>query len=793
MKRASFSAALILCAVALLGWLFPALLFPLCVAGFLLGTVFLIVYRRRRGRLWRDLLFYAVCLFLCAVFLWFSVGSFYRTAEQYDGKTCYLTVELTEDPHLVSSGTYRYTVRPVDGTPFSEKFIFFCAAHLTDAGGRIRGEFTFERPKGKYFLNNLSDGVALTAKLETFWEELVVIDPEFSFTYCSGVVRRFVHTSFLRYIGSREGGFMTAVLTGNKDALHTEDYAALQETGMLHIVAVSGLHVSIFISFVMIFLRKIRSIRLRLLLSFITLFGILFFSGFTPSVVRAVVMNGLVFVHQWLTTGSDSLNRLGIAAILILLFSPYAVFSLSFQLSFAATLGILLLTRPIRNAVVRFLFVRCHLICGEALETVVSLFAVSVASFTFTLPLLWFLLGSFSVWSLLLSPVVLPVLELCFFGAMLLLLFVLIPYCSFLCIFLGTLIRYGVIFMTKLSTLSASLMGFVESVSPLVLWIVAGAIVLLAAVLFLIPGAKTTSKKKKKQNIRKGVALILLAVSLLTAYQAANQAGINIAEGEVAPDENVLQTVFLDVGQGNCFVSILNNQAYVVDCGGTNDPGRVASDYLTSAGIETVEFVLISHLHSDHANGLKDLCKEKEIKEIIIPYTEGDASLYATITALAAEEGATLTVLESDAERKLGSSTLKMLTKHLDPTSDDQNENSIVGLCQYGEFRALFTGDITKKAEQRLVDAYGSSLQCDVLSVPHHGSKGSSCAEFLKAANPVYAVISVAAKNSYGHPAQEALTRISAVEARILRTDESGHVTVRSDGQKMEVESERES
>ena len=331
----------------------------------------------------------------------------------------------------------------------------------------------------------------------------------------------------------------------------------------------------------------------------------------------------------------------------------------------------------------------------------------------------------------------------------------------------------------------------VESVPNALKWLIAGVFLILAGLLYFLPIKKTS--KKNRRMIKRGFALVLLIISLLTVYQASESLSSRLSVGEAAPATGVLQTAFLDVGQGNCVVSILNEEAYVVDCGGTKKAGIVASDYLTAAGIETVKFVLISHLHDDHANGLKDLCAEKEVLEIIIPYTEGDAGLYAQIVTLAAEEDATLTVVEEDTRRTLGGSTLHLLSKHLDPTSDDQNENSIVGISEYGNYRGMFTGDITSRAEKRLVSAYGSALNCDVLSVPHHGSKSSSCDSFLVACSPIYAVVSVGSKNSYGHPTQEALGRLSKVGAIILRTDESSTVTVRTDGEKMEVLSANES
>lgn len=786
MKHASFTAAASLCGGAIFFWFFPKTFLPVLLLIFLLASIFLVFFLVYRSIWLRDIFFTLCCLIVSTLLLWSPVTNYYDTAENYNEKTVTATVTLTEDPVLTSGGTYLYVARP-EKEPFKQKIVFFSSMHYGNAGDSLTATFTFSKPQDEYVLENLSEGIVLSAYLETSPDEVKVTEGEHSFYALSGKVRRFVSTTFLRYVGGDEGGFMTAVLTGNKRALAADDYSVLRQTGMLHIVAVSGLHVSVFVSFVLFFLQKMRDLRLRVILSVLSLGIVLLFSGFTPSVCRAVIMNLIVFGGEWFTAQTDSLNRLGISAVLILLAAPYTVLSLSFQLSFSATLGILLLSEPFIQAVIQWLFVRCHVICGKVLRNLISIFCVSLGAFIFTIPLLWLRMDSYSTWSLYLSPVILPVLQISFSMALMLLVLSFFSFLSGACKGLGLLIRFGVNFMTYLASWSASIMDMVETVPNALKWVVAVVALILAGLLFFMPSGKTTPRRKKKQRIRQGLSLVLLAVALLTAYQASESIFSKVTVGEVAPAEGVIQTAFLDVGQGNCFVTLFDNEAYVVDCGGTKEPGIVAADYLTSAGIDTVQFVLISHLHDDHANGLSDLCAEKEILEIIIPYTEGDAGLYAEITALAAEEGATLTVIEEDTQRTLGNSTLRLLTKHLDPTSDDQNENSIVGLCEYGNYRAMFTGDITSKAEKRMVSAYGNALKCDVLSVPHHGSKSSSCDAFLKACSPLYAVISVGAKNSYGHPTEEAISRISNVGATLLRTDILSTVTIRSDGTTMEV------
>ncbi len=786
MKHGSFTAALSLCGAALFFWIFPKTFLPALIILLVLTGASVALFCIFRKRWLRDILFFLACLTVSTLLLWFPVFDYYDTVEHYHNKTVVHTVTLTEDPVLTESGFYRYTARPKNR--FRQKTVFFSTHYYGDAGDEITAEFTYSEPESEYFASNMADGVALSASLKTPYDEVKVTEGKLSFHKVSGALRRYVYTTFLRYIGDSEAGFMNAVLTGDKSTLSSADYKNLQNTGMTHIVAVSGLHVSVFVSFVLFFLKKIRSIRLRLILSFLSLGIILLFSGFTPSVCRAVIMNAVVFGGEWFSHGTDKLNRLGIAAIVIVLFAPHAVWSLSFQLSFAAALGILLFASDFTQAFIQWLFVYFNVICGKVLKNLISLFGVSVSAFLFTLPLLWLRLDSYSVWSLFLSPLILPVLEVCFFGALILLILGLFPFLSLVSEFLGYLIQFGVKYMSYLTMFSASLMDAVDSVPTSVKWVIAGVALLLALLLYFTPGKKSSSKKKKKAlAIRRGLSVFLAVIALLTAYQAARSISGDIAVGDVTPESGEFQTAFLDVGQGNCFVSIYGEEAYIVDCGGTKKPGVVASDYLTAAGIDTVKFVLISHLHDDHANGLKDLCEEKQIEEFIIPYTEGDAALLAEITYLAEEEGAVLTVLKQDETRSLGPSVLRLLTKHLDPTSDDQNENSIVGYCEFGDLRILFTGDITAKAERRLVKAYGTALDCDVLSSPHHGSKSSSCDTFLDACSPITCVISVGEKNSYGHPSDDVIARYEEHNATVYRTDTMSTVTIRSDGKTMEV------
>lgn len=790
MKRAPFSAALILTALSILCWLFPNILPVLSVIASGALFLFLLFYVFLPNRAVRDLLYYAVCILICTLFLWQPIHSYYETQTQYDGQTARVTAELCKEPTLTASGTYRCIASSEE---IPQWFEFYSTAYPGEVGDEFTADFKFRKPKTDRELTYLSQGIVLRAEVVSKVDNIEFRKGEPSFRTLSASLRKYVSATLRRAIGSEQGGFMTSVLTGDRSNLSEETEQALSDTGMLHIVAVSGLHVSVFLSFGLFFLQKIRSEKLQYLITILLLFPILLFSGFTPSVVRAVIMTGVLYLGNSFGIKTDPLNRFGYAALIILLAAPYAALSVSFELSFAAAFGILCFAKPLNIALIHWLFRYGSLRSRTLLNELISLTAVSISAFLFTLPLLWFRFGSFTVWSMLLSPLVLPVLQYCFYGSLILLLFwplaqivtVLLPFARMLAL----LIRYGVDFMVYLTKFASELITPAEGISPVLIWILGGAIAVIGLILFFRPAAKAKAGSRKRTRIllQKIASLILVAISLLAAYQVSDSITTGVLSGSVTPGQEILQTAYLDVGQGNCFVCVLDGEACVIDCGGTKKAGNIAADYLTSVDVESVKFVLISHLHSDHANGLKDLCEQKKVEEIIIPYTEGDAALYASITMFAAEKNIPVTVLEADGNRTLKAANFHLLTKHLDPQSNDQNENSIVAYAEYENYRALFTGDITSKAEKRFVTAYGDSIICDVLSVPHHGSKSSSSKQFLETVKPTYAIISVGEGNSYGHPTEEALSRLRAVGAKILRTDELSTIIIRSDGKVMEV------
>lgn len=228
-----------------------------------------------------------------------------------------------------------------------------------------------------------------------------------------------------------------------------------------------------------------------------------------------------------------------------------------------------------------------------------------------------------------------------------------------------------------------------------------------------------------------------------------------------------LRLFFCDVGQGDATLIVWGSFQALIDTGPKGESlGRCLAQRMPFWD-RGIELVIISHEQSDHFGALNWLRSRYKVGKIVTKATIGDSIRYKDLYFDI--------VWESEAGQKIGGY---------------DNDGSNVVLVRRGEFRALFTGDITTRAELALVDG-GVLKEVAVLKVPHHGSKYSSSVLFLEALKPKVAVISVGAKNTYGHPSSDTLMRLDGVGTRVARTDVSGTIEIEVDGQVLGMRTER--
>ena len=247
-----------------------------------------------------------------------------------------------------------------------------------------------------------------------------------------------------------------------------------------------------------------------------------------------------------------------------------------------------------------------------------------------------------------------------------------------------------------------------------------------------------------------------------------------------------MKVMFVNVGQGDgAVISVSYRDNLLIDGGGSAsysdyNLGRfVYVPFLRSHGVYKAN-AIVTHYHKDHCQGIVEAVKSTKIGTLFMPDCDSENEWRIALEAAAAKYGTEIVFVGSGDKLVYKSGlTVEFISPDAsDLDSDDPNETSLAAYVKYGEFSALFAGDATKLNEAKMLQA-GLVEDCDILKVAHHGSDTSSSAEFLDAAAPEVAVISVGEDNSYNLPDDAVLDRLSDIE--VIRTDESGNITVTAD------------
>lgn len=260
---------------------------------------------------------------------------------------------------------------------------------------------------------------------------------------------------------------------------------------------------------------------------------------------------------------------------------------------------------------------------------------------------------------------------------------------------------------------------------------------------------------------------------------------------EIADSENegYFEIHFIDVGQADCSLIICDDETLLIDGGNVGD-GNLIIEYLSDMHIEMLDYVICTHAHEDHVGGLSQVLDTFTVTdEIFAPKTGAESKCYQNFVTSAENQQKTLSVPEIGYTFTLGESTVEFIGPVTEDYSDINN-TSLVTKITYGENTFLFTGDMEREAEADILEA-GADISADVLKVGHHGSENSTSYPFLREIMPEIAVISVGEGNKYGHPTEEALSRLRDADVKVYRTDMQGHIKITSDGKTLTVTTER--
>ncbi len=259
--------------------------------------------------------------------------------------------------------------------------------------------------------------------------------------------------------------------------------------------------------------------------------------------------------------------------------------------------------------------------------------------------------------------------------------------------------------------------------------------------------------------------------------------GSNVNPSDI-PENSNFEVHFIDVGQADSALIECDGETMMIDGGNVADSNVVAA-YLKKEDVTELNYVVCSHAHEDHVGGLSGALSVTKADNIYAPKTETNTKAYKNFKKKAEEQNVEIKHPNVGDEIQLGSSTVEFLGP-VDENGKDLNSTSIVLKITYGNTSFLFTGDAESDEEEEILNS-GADLKSTVLKVGHHGSRTSTSYPFLREVMPQYAVISVEKGNSYGHPNEETLSKLSDAGEEVYRTDESGDIVMTSDGNNISI------
>jgi competence protein ComEC len=574
-----------------------------------------------------------------------------------------------------------------------------------------------------------------------------------------------------------QSSLAAGVLFGARDAIPAGLRADMAATGTSHLVAVSGQNVSLLAGLIIAAFAWLIGRRYAACLALGGIVGYTLLVGLDDSILRAAIMGALFVVASLLGRQNTTWIAILWAAAIMTAIDPQAVQDVAFQLSFAATLGLVtlspLLARQLTPITSRFSLSR------PLTETL----AVTLAAIAFTLPITALTFERVSLIAPIANLFAIPAfLAVAATSALAAALTLAVPQLDWLAAWIAW---PPATYMITVIEFFAALPGASISVS-IPMWIAVAWYAALGGIVWLFA-------KRPDYDIRP--ALPTPGLRLAPALGLAAPVVALVALGWLAlgdEDDRRLEVKFLDVGQGDAIlIESPDGHRVLVDGGPAAPPIASALGRNLPFYDRRIDLVVVTHPDVDHLGGLLEVLQEYDVGAVLASPLVADTALYDTW--LDALEASDIPATTADAGQTValgGGATIETLWPDADdpllPTRE-LNDGSTVLRLDYGDASFLLTADITEATEETLVRA-DTHLDVDVLKVAHHGSAYSSSPNFLTAASPAISVISSGESNQYGHPAQETLDR---VPGRVFRTDEDGDVTIETDGKQIWVKTQR--
>lgn len=581
---------------------------------------------------------------------------------------------------------------------------------------------------------------------------------------------------------NNKNGIIGAIILGDKTDIDSDIKELYSVSGIAHILAISGLH----ISFIGMAIYRLLRRRFRFLFSaavsipVVLSFGIM--SGFGISTIRAIIMFILKIIGEVLGRKYDAITAISLAGLVLLVQNPFVVCNSGFQMSFGAIIAIVLILP----------------IVEEILNTDNKIIKVLSANFTISLvmnPILAWNYYELPTFSFLLNIVVVPLMSVVIVSS------IVGIFCSCIMFGFGKAVIFPGCGILELYTFLCNIINKSSVVSIVVgqpkVTIIIVYYAILLVVLFGLKNIRTkyTRAEKERNIIKKETGLVLekkakkerrikgqnvkLRLACIVGFLLLNCLIYYI------PNQGFYIT-FINVGQGDGILIHGDNGTKVMVDGGSTSEKQVAKNcivpYLKAEGIGTIDYSIITHTDKDHISGILEILENNNsnrirIKNLVMPDINMKDDTYNELIEKAKLKKINVLYIKKGDTLSLGKTKIKCIYPETTTTASDKNDYCTVLSVKNKTSKILLTGDISKEIEEKIKDDIEENYT--VLKVAHHGSNYSSSEKFLKKVNPKYSIISVGKNNSYGHPGNETMERLRKQGGVIYRTDEKGGITIR--------------
>lgn len=569
---------------------------------------------------------------------------------------------------------------------------------------------------------------------------------------------------------SKSAGIFRAVLLGDRTGMDEELFSLYRRSGVAHLLAVSGLHLSLAGLAVYGGLRRTGlGFGLAGLAGGAVLGLYASMTGMAPSIQRALVMALCGYLAAYLGRTYDLLSALSLAGIMIFWDNPYALTQAGVQLSFAAVLGIgaaaprLLLQTP-KEKKNKNRFYHMH----QFRQTL----AVSMGIQLVTAPLVLYHFFEIPLYGMILNLLVVP--------------------------FMGIVLASGAagILLGSWNAAAGSFaIGGGCGILVFYRW--------LCRQFLLLPGANIVLGRPHpwQMGIYYGVLAAYLLFREFGFLQKMKSWSMVLLAVVLLPlPQRGMQVTFLDVGQGDGICIRTASGVVLVDGGSSDEKNlgeNILKPFLKNQGITKVDYAVVSHGDQDHINGLTELLQPGQdisVSCLVLPAAGYGDTIYGQLEYMAKKHGAKILWMGAGDRLKLGNLVVECLYPgrpsgssllSLQTEDSDRNEHSLVLRVSFGNFRMLLTGDMSEDGERAVMRKLGLAKPVHVLKVAHHGSKFSTSPEWLGVLHPAWAVISCGRKNRYGHPHERVLDDLQKRGIVVWMTPERGAVRLNTDGERI--------